>query len=57
MKLSARSQWRITRTGLFSGKSNEFIIVEFEGDASLIGQFVDVEIIDAMNWAVIGKII
>lgn len=45
------------RKGFISGKSNEFIIVEFEGDASLIGQFVDVEIIDAMNWAVIGKII
>ena len=45
------------KKGFISGKSNEFIIVEFEGDASLIGQFVDVEIIDAMNWAVIGKII
>ena len=45
------------KKGFISGKSNEFIIVEFEGDTSLIGQFVDVEIIDAMNWAVIGKII
>ncbi|MDE7104275.1 MAG: tRNA (N6-isopentenyl adenosine(37)-C2)-methylthiotransferase MiaB [Ruminococcus sp.] len=45
------------REGYVSGKSNEFIIVEFEGDKSLIGQFVDVEIIDAMNWAVKGKII
>lgn len=45
------------RKGYIAGKSNEFIIVEFEGDTSLIGQFVDVEIIDAMNWAVIGKII
>ncbi len=43
--------------GYVSGKSNEFIIVEFEGDNSLIGQFVDVEITDAMNWAVRGKII
>ena len=45
------------REGYVSGKSNEFIIVEFEGDKSLIGQFVDVEITDAMNWAVKGKII
>ncbi|MCM1133213.1 MAG: tRNA (N6-isopentenyl adenosine(37)-C2)-methylthiotransferase MiaB [Ruminococcus flavefaciens] len=45
------------REGFVSGKSNEFIIVEFEGDKSLIGQFVDVEITDSMNWAVVGKII
>ena len=45
------------KTGCISGKSDEFIIVEFEGDKSLIGQFVDVEITDAMNWAVFGKII
>ena len=41
--------------GVLTGKSNEFIIVEFEGEPSLIGQFVDVEITDAMNWAVVGK--
>ncbi len=45
------------REGYISGKSNEFIIVEFEGDKSLIGQFVDVEITDAMNWAVLGRMI
>lgn len=45
------------RDGYVSGKSNEFIIVEFKGDRSLIGQFVEVEITDAMNWAVIGKMI
>jgi len=45
------------REGFVSGKSNEFIIVEFEGDKSLIGQFVDVEITDAMNWAVLGRMI
>ena len=44
------------KKGYLTGKSNEFIIVEFEGDSSLIGQFVDVEITDAMNWAVAGKI-
>lgn len=44
------------RKGFISGKSSEFIIVEFEGDESLIGQFVEVEITDAMNWAVVGRI-
>ncbi len=44
------------REGFLTGKSSEFIIVEFEGDSSLIGQFVDVEITGAMNWAVVGKI-
>ena len=44
------------RKGWLTGKSSEFIIVEFEGDESLIGQFVDVEITDAMNWAVTGVI-
>lgn len=45
------------REGFLTGKSSEFIIVEFAGDSSLIGSFVDVEITEAMNWAVIGKII
>ncbi|HRR75609.1 MAG TPA: tRNA (N6-isopentenyl adenosine(37)-C2)-methylthiotransferase MiaB [Ruminococcus sp.] len=44
------------KPGFLTGKSNEFIIVEFEGDASLIGRFVDVEITGAMNWAVTGKL-
>lgn len=43
------------RNGYVSGKSSEYIIVEFEGETSLIGQFVDVEITESMNWAVIGK--
>lgn len=45
------------RSGFLTGKSSEFIIVEFEGDSSLIGRFVDVEITDSMNWAVIGKMV
>lgn len=44
------------KQGWLTGKSSEFIIVEFEGDSSLIGQFADVEITGAMNWAVTGKI-
>ena len=43
--------------GFMTGKSNEFIIVEFEGDTSLIGRFVDVEVTESMNWAVKGKLI
>ena len=42
--------------GYLTGKSSEFIIVEFKGDESLIGQFVDVKITEAMNWAVKGVI-
>lgn len=45
------------REGYISGKSSEFIIVEFKGDKSLIGQFVDVEITDSMSWAVMGRMI
>lgn len=45
------------REGWLTGKSDEFIIVEFEGDTSLIGQFVEVEITDSMNWAVAGKLV
>lgn len=45
------------REGWLTGKSDEFIIVEFEGDTSLIGQFAEVEITDSMNWAVSGKLV
>lgn len=43
--------------GWLTGKSSEGIITEFEGDKSLIGDFVDLEITAAKNWAVTGKII
>ncbi len=43
--------------GYLTGKSDEFIIVEFEGDASLIGKFVRVHVTETMNWAVKGKVI
>lgn len=45
------------REGYVTGKSDEFIIVEFEGDKSLVGQFVEIQVIDSMNWAVIGKML
>ncbi|MGN0613635.1 MAG: tRNA (N6-isopentenyl adenosine(37)-C2)-methylthiotransferase MiaB [Porcipelethomonas sp.] len=44
------------KEGFLSGKSREGIIVEFEGDESLIGNFVNVEITDSKNWAVSGII-
>ncbi|MDE7136931.1 MAG: tRNA (N6-isopentenyl adenosine(37)-C2)-methylthiotransferase MiaB [Ruminococcus sp.] len=43
--------------GYLTGKSNEFIIAEFKGDISLMGKFVTIEVTDAMNWAVIGRMI
>lgn len=42
------------RDGYLIGKDNAFIIVEFPGDASLIGQFVNVHITQTRNWAVEG---
>lgn len=44
------------KNGFLTGKSNEFVIVEFEGDESLIGNFVNVKITEARNWAVTGVI-
>lgn len=45
------------REGWLTGKSSDFIIAEFEGNRSLIGEFVDIEVTDAKNWAVTGRII
>ena len=39
------------------GRSDENIIVEFIGDKSLTGSFVDVKINKAMNWALLGEIV
>ncbi len=44
------------KDGFMTGKSSEFVIVEFEGSESLTGSFVNVEITEAKNWAVVGKI-
>lgn len=43
--------------GWLIGKSNEFIIVEFQAPQSLIGQFVNVKITQSRNWAVIGELV
>ncbi len=46
-----------TDPSLLTGKSRQNIIVDFDGDSSLIGSFVDVEITDALAWALKGKLI
>lgn len=39
----------------YNGKSRQNIIVDFNGDISDIGKFVDVKITQALNWALIGE--
>lgn len=46
-----------TQSDLFTGRTPQDVIVDFEGDKSLIGQFVDVQIEEALIWAVKGKIV
>ncbi|MDO5559309.1 MAG: tRNA (N6-isopentenyl adenosine(37)-C2)-methylthiotransferase MiaB [Oscillospiraceae bacterium] len=43
--------------GSLTGKSNEFVIVNFSGDRSLIGNFVKVKITKAHNWALDGELV
>ncbi len=43
------------RSGWLIGKDRAYIIVEFEGDTSLIGTFVNVQVTKTRNWAVEGK--
>lgn len=43
--------------GTLVGKSMESVIVNFNGDASYIGKFVDVKITKARNWACDGDIV
>lgn len=39
----------------YGGKSRQNIIVDFNGDESDVGQFVDVKITKALNWALVGE--
>lgn len=43
--------------GVFTGKSDEFIIVEAKSDSSVIGRRKKVKITKAFNWALQGEII
>lgn len=45
-----------SKNGMLCGKSSEFIIVEFDGNIALKGQFVNVKITDSKNWAVVGTL-
>ncbi len=45
-----------TDSALLTGKTPQDAIVDFAGDKSLIGKFVNVKIEKALNWALIGSI-
>lgn len=45
------------KTGKLLGRTEGFVIVEFEGDSSLVGSFTDVKITKAKNWILEGKTI
>lgn len=45
-----------TGEGYLTGRSDANVIVDFPGDESLIGTFVDVTITKALNWAVLGEL-
>jgi tRNA-2-methylthio-N6-dimethylallyladenosine synthase len=43
--------------GYLTGKNDEGIIVEFKADKEYIGEFVQVRITKAMNWALEGELV
>ncbi len=45
-----------TRDGCLTGKTRQNVIVDFDGGEELIGQFVNVEITGALNWALLGQL-
>ena len=46
-----------TSSELLTGKTPQDVIVDFDGGKELIGQFVDVKIEKAYQWALVGKIV
>lgn len=40
-----------------TGRTDNYIIVDFPADSSVLGQFVDVKITKALNWALLGEIV
>lgn len=46
-----------TDSDLLSGRTEGNIIVDFDGDKDLIGDFVHVKIVKSLGWALIGEII
>ena len=43
------------KTGKLLGRTEGFVIVEFDGEDNLIGTFADVKITNAKNWILEGK--
>ena len=46
-----------SQDNLLTGRTVHNIIVEFEGDKSLVGDFVDVKITKALSWAMVGEMV
>ncbi|MDD2216831.1 MAG: tRNA (N6-isopentenyl adenosine(37)-C2)-methylthiotransferase MiaB [Eubacteriales bacterium] len=46
-----------TRKSVLTGRTNSFKLVNFEGDESLIGQIINVEIISATTFSLKGRIV
>ena len=46
-----------TGAGYLTGKNDEGVIVEFKADKKYIGEFVQVRITKAMNWALAGELV
>ena len=44
------------KTNLLSGRTDSSIIIEFEGSKDLIGSFRNVEVTEARNWILRGKL-
>lgn len=43
--------------GYLTGRTDQFLIVDFPGEPALIGQFVTVKITKALNWALLGELV
>lgn len=43
------------KTGLLSGRTSSSLVVLFPGEDSLVGEFADVEIIEAKGWSLRGR--
>lgn len=43
--------------GYLTGRTDQYLIVDFPGNSALIGQFVTVKITKALNWALLGELV
>ncbi len=55
-KVKVLVEGKSDKDGVLTSRTSGNIIVDFEGDESLIGQFVYVEITQARNWILLGKL-